>query len=303
MPPRANTKYKPMPEIPPRDPLFGISPDLKEIIELPLVRIRLDPNQPRKAIDQEKLEELARSIAHHGLLQPITVRKDPESDDYVVVAGERRYRAHQLLGRERIEAIIRKTDPNSAFEIALIENLQREDLSPLEEAAGYARLMEEFGYTQEQVAEKVGKARSTITSILSLNRLPERIKTECATSDIASKSILIEVARLSSEEKQLAFWDTVKNGGTVRTARAAKPSQTARRSSRAQQSDVAKTLSFGRSFVRRIEQLSDEYLSANQSDYAALVTLAEQLKARVDAARHAIGEPVEVAQAPEAAEV
>jgi ParB family chromosome partitioning protein len=181
MPPRANVKFKPMPELPSRDPLFGTSPDLKEIVELPLSRIRLDPTQPRKAVDQEKLEELAQSIQQHGLLQPITVRKDPESDDYIVVAGDRRYRAHQLLGRERVEAIIRKADPANAFEIALIENLQREDLTPFEEAAGYARLMEEFGYTQEQVAEKVGKARTTVTSILSLNRLPERIKAECAT--------------------------------------------------------------------------------------------------------------------------
>jgi ParB family chromosome partitioning protein len=272
-----------------------MSPDLKEIVELPLSRIRLDPRQPRKAIDQEKLEELAQSIQQHGLLQPITVRKDLESDDYIVVAGERRYRAHQLLGRERIEAIIRRADPTNAFEIALIENLQREDLTPLEEAAGYARLIEEFGYTQEQVAEKVGKARTTVTSILSLNRLPERIKAECATSDIASKSLLIEVARLLDEEKQLAFWETVKNGGTVRAARAAKPSQPAEYQTRAQQSEVAKALSFGRSFVRRIEQLSDEYLSANQADYAALVALSEQLRARLDVARRSIGEPVEVA--------
>ncbi len=152
MPPRA--KLKSMPE-PQRDPLFGTSPDLKEIVELSLSAIELDPNQPRQAVDEKKLEELALSIREHGLLQPITVRRKPGDEGYVVVAGERRFRAHKLLGRERIEAIITKIDEGRAYEVALIENLQREDLTPLEEAAGYARLMEQFGYTQEDVAEKV----------------------------------------------------------------------------------------------------------------------------------------------------
>jgi len=290
MPPRA--KLKSMPE-PQRDPLFGTSPDLKEIVELSLSAIELDPNQPRQAVDEKKLEELALSIREHGLLQPITVRRKPGGEGYVVVAGERRFRAHKLLGRERIEAIITKIDEGRAYEVALIENLQREDLTPLEEAAGYARLMEQFGYTQEDVAEKVGKARTTVTSILTLNRLPERIKTEGATSDKASKSLLIEVARLASEEEQLAFWEQIKAGETVRSARERKQGKAPQPAGmRARKSEVAKTLSFGRSFVRRVEQISDEYLSANQADYAALARLVEQVSSRLRAAQNRIGEPV-----------
>jgi len=290
--PRAN--LKPMPE-PQRDPLFGTSADLKEIVELPLHVIHLDPNQPRQAVDEKKLEELAASIREHGLLQPITVRRHPEAEGYIVVAGERRFRAHQLLGRERIEAIIAKLDERRAYEVALIENLQREDLTPFEEAAGYARLMEQFGYTQEEVAEKVGKARTTVTSTLALNRLPERIKAEGATSDRASKSLLIEVARLGSEEEQLALWEKVKVGDTVRGARERKRGKAPQAAkTRAQKSEVAKTLSFGRSFARRVEQITDEYLAANQADYAALVHLAGQIAERLQAARGRIGEPTEV---------
>src|SRR4051794_20529552 len=138
------TNLKPMPE-PQRDPLFGTSTDLKEIVELSLNLIHLDPNQPRQVVDEQKLEELALSIREHGLLQPITVRLNPQGEGYIVVAGERRFRAYQLLGRERIEAIITKADEQRAYEMALIENLQREDLTPFEEAAGYVRLIEQFG--------------------------------------------------------------------------------------------------------------------------------------------------------------
>jgi ParB family transcriptional regulator, chromosome partitioning protein len=290
--PRAN--LKPMPE-PQRDPLFGTSADLKEIVELPLNIIQLDPNQPRQAVDEKKLEELATSIREHGLLQPITVRRHPHGEGYIVVAGERRFRAHQLLGRERVEAIITKVDEKRAYEVALIENLQREDLTPFEEAAGYARLMEEYGYTQEEVAEKVGKARTTVTSTLALNRLPERIRAEGATSDKASKSLLIEVARLGSEEEQLAFWEQVKSGDTVRGARERKQGKMPEAAEvRAERSEVAKTLSFGRSFARRVERISDEYLATNQADYAALLRLAEQITGRIKAARGRIGEPTGV---------
>ena len=292
--PRA--KLKSMPE-PQRDPLFGTSPDLKEIVELSLSVIQLDPNQPRQAVDPRKLEELAASIREHGLLQPITVRRNPQGEGYIVVAGERRFRAHQLLERERVEAIITKVDEKRAYEVALIENLQREDLTPFEEAAGYARLMEQFGYTQEDVAEKVGKARTTVTSTLALNRLPERIKAECATSDMTSKSLLIEVARLTSEEEQLALWEKVKTGDTVREVRERKHGKkVGSGESRARQGEVAKTLSFGRSFVRRVEQITDEYLSANQADYAALVRLAEQINGRLEAAHNRIGEPALVSE-------
>src|SRR6185312_4844413 len=109
---------------------FDTSPNLARIVELNLSQIHLDPNQPRKTVDEVRLQELANSISSVGLINPITVKKVPDDDGYIVVSGERRYRAHQILGRERIQAIIIKGD--NADEIALIENVQREDLKPLE---------------------------------------------------------------------------------------------------------------------------------------------------------------------------
>ena len=131
------------------------------MFRLGLAEIAPNPNQPRKYIDQDSLRELAASIERHGLIQPITVkRRDDSQDGYVLVAGERRFRAHELLGREEILAIVTH---GASDEIALIENIQRQDLRPLEEAAAYARLMQAHGWTQEQLAEAVGKARPTIT--------------------------------------------------------------------------------------------------------------------------------------------
>ena len=140
-----------------RDTIFGASPDLREIVSLHVAEIQPDPEQPRLTMDEQALEELAQSIREHGLLNPITVRKNLGGEGYIVVAGARRFEAHRRLNQERIEAIIlRDADAKKIYEIQLIENLQREDLSPFEEATGFARMIEEFGYTQEQVAERMG---------------------------------------------------------------------------------------------------------------------------------------------------
>src|SRR4051794_27785415 len=132
-----------------RDPLFGPGGKLPKLVELRLETIRLNPDQPRKTFDETTLAELASSIEQHGLLQPVTVKRVAGEDEYLLVAGERRYRAVQKLGRETIIAII--TDGN-ADELAVIENLQREDLRPLEQAEALARLLDAHGYTQEQLA-------------------------------------------------------------------------------------------------------------------------------------------------------
>ncbi|KAF5069899.1 ParB/RepB/Spo0J family partition protein [Anaerotignum sp.] len=135
----------------------------------------IEPNrkQPRKYFDETALEELAASIKTYGMIQPVVVRKN--GDYYEIIAGERRWRAAKIAGLKKIPAIERKWEDAEAFEAALVENLQREDLNPIEEAESYRRLQEEFGLNQEQISTKVGKSRSTITNSLRLLQLDSRV--------------------------------------------------------------------------------------------------------------------------------
>lgn len=134
---------------------------------LPLSQIESCQNQPRKSFDQEKLEELAESIRQHGVIQPLTVRK-LASGYYQIIAGERRWRAARLAGLEEISAVVIEADDQKAMELAMIENLQREDLNPIEEAEGFRVLVETYGMTQEQAAERVGRSRSAVANALRL---------------------------------------------------------------------------------------------------------------------------------------
>src|SRR5262245_38056921 len=131
--------------------------------------------QPRKNFDGERLEELAASIRTQGIIQPLIVRTRP-AGGYELIAGERRWRAAQRAGLHEVPAVIRDVAPAQAFEMALVENLQREDLNPIEEANGYQRLVDEFGYTQEALASRVGKDRSTVANALRLLRLPDGVR-------------------------------------------------------------------------------------------------------------------------------
>ncbi len=191
------------------------SPILDQYVEgnlykTPLSVISPDPNQPRKYFNKEKLAELAESIKNKGVLQPILIRKNDINDinkEFLIVAGERRFRASQLAELEVIPTIYTAGDPE---EIALIENLQRDDLKPVEEADAYARIMESHGYTQKKLSSVVGKARSTITETLTLNNLPEELKTECRTSNI-SKSVLLEIAKCKNSDEMISLYNKVKN--------------------------------------------------------------------------------------------
>ncbi|WP_031514327.1 ParB/RepB/Spo0J family partition protein [Desulfofalx alkaliphila] len=136
--------------------------------------IKPNPKQPRKEIDKEKLSELAKSIKEHGVIQPIVVRGN-EKSGYQLIAGERRWRACLMIGQETIPAVIATYNDGEAAEVALIENLQRENLNPIEEAIAYQSLIKEFGLTQEQVADRVGKSRSLIANMLRLLTLSENI--------------------------------------------------------------------------------------------------------------------------------
>ena len=141
---------------------------------LPLLEIETDPGQPRKTFDDETLAELSASIAEHGLLQPIAVRPKP-SGGYLIVAGERRWRASRMAGLTEVPVIVKDVTDEQAMELALVENLQREDLDPVEEAAGIRELMTRCDLTQEQAARKLGKSRSALANSLRLLSLPETV--------------------------------------------------------------------------------------------------------------------------------
>lgn len=143
----------------------------KEVLEIPLREIEPNPDQPRREFSEDELKELADSLKRHGLLQPILVRI--RQGRYVIVAGERRFRAAMLAGFESISCLIQEGDDLQMAERALVENLQRSDLSPVEEGRAYARLMSEHGLTQEEVAKKVGKGRATVANLLRIIQLPD----------------------------------------------------------------------------------------------------------------------------------
>lgn len=163
------------PQVPDTDPLFGDvlpthTPTLGEKgvgQMLAVADVMPNPGQPRKTFDKEALETLADSIAKYGVLQPITVRRRADGK-YLIIAGERRWRAAQLAGLKDIPALVIEADDRLAAELALIENLQREDLNPIEEAEGYQSLIDDFGFTQEEIAEAVGRGRATIANSVRL---------------------------------------------------------------------------------------------------------------------------------------
>ena len=153
--------------------------------DVPLAEIRPNPRQPRRAFDEAALAELADSIRAQGVLQPLLVRPGADGG-YELVAGERRLRAAERAGLTRVPVVVRTLTEAESLEIALVENLQRDDLTPLEEATAYQRLMEEFGHTQDEIADRVGKSRPAVANALRLLRLPEAIKQELSKGRITA---------------------------------------------------------------------------------------------------------------------
>lgn len=147
-----------------------------KIVEVPLAQLRANPYQPRKTFDEEAIKDLAESIREHGVIQPIVVRQALRG--YEIIAGERRFRASQLLGNPTIPAVVRTYNDQQVMEIALIENVQREDLNAIEVAVAYQAIMNQFTLTQEELSLKVGKSRSHIANFLRLLTLPEEIKND-----------------------------------------------------------------------------------------------------------------------------
>ncbi len=161
------------------DALFQVSEEKQEneqIVEISLSELKKNPFQPRKTFDDEKIDELAQSIKEHGVFQPIIVTKIKDGRGYYIVAGERRYKACQKLGKATIPAIIRDIDRQIMAEVALLENLQRENLTIVEEAFAYKLLIDEYGLTQQEVADRISKSRSHITNVLRVLNLPENVQ-------------------------------------------------------------------------------------------------------------------------------
>lgn len=153
----------------------ALEPEQEGVSKLPLAKIQPNPSQPRKLFDQEALETLADSIRQHGLIQPIAVRRTA-SGYYQIISGERRWRAARLAELDEVPAVVIDADDRKCVELALIENLQREDLNAMEEAQGYLTLMQDYGMTQELVSKQVGKSRSAVANAIRLLSLPEDLK-------------------------------------------------------------------------------------------------------------------------------
>ena len=152
---------------------------------LPLHKIEPNPNQPRKVFDEEALEDLAESIQEHGLIQPIAVRPE-ENGYYRIIAGERRWRAARMAGLAEVPVLILNADDKAVMELAMIENLQRKDLNPIEEARGYQTLMDEYGLTQEEAAERVGKSRPAVANALRLLLLPRELQDMLVSGELSA---------------------------------------------------------------------------------------------------------------------
>ena len=169
--------------------------------QLPIYKVEPNPDQPRRDFDEEELQALADSITEHGIIQPLTVRQ-LDSGYYQIIAGERRWRAARLAGLSEVPAVIIEADDKKAMELALIENLQRQDLNPVEEARGYQSLIDEYGMTQEEAARRVGKSRPAVANALRLLGLCPEALEHLRRGDITSGHARA-VLMLKSEKKQM----------------------------------------------------------------------------------------------------
>ena len=185
-----------------------------ELTEVPVLHIRPNPFQPRSYFDPERLRELAASIQQQGVIQPIVVRRNAEG--YELLAGERRLRAAQMAGYTTIPALVKSANDQEALEVALLENLQREDLNPVEEARAYQRLQMEFRLTQDEVAQRVGRDRSSVTNMLRLLRLPPSIQADMEAGRLSMGHARALLALESEEAQQRLRNRIVAEGLSVR---------------------------------------------------------------------------------------
>ena len=181
---------------------------------IPVEQVRPNPDQPRKAIGD--LRELTDSVREKGVLEPLLVRFVPREDCYYLISGERRYHAARAAGLREVPCIEKTADDAETLEIGLIENIQRKDLTPFEEADGLHRLATQFEYTHEDVARKIGRARSSVTETLSLRNIPDGLRKKCVEQGIVSKSLLLQIARQPTEKKMVEMLRRILQGGLTR---------------------------------------------------------------------------------------
>lgn len=200
----------------------------ESLLEISIDDVEVNPNQPRKSFDPAAISELATSLKNSGMIQPVVVRR--RGQGYQLIAGERRWRAAREAGLERIPALVREVTDAESLELALVENLLREDLNPIEEAEAYQRLLAEFSWTQEQLAGRVGKDRSTIANALRVLRLPEIIQQDLRGGRLtmgharALLSLTAEADQLRLREEILAHsWSVRSTEATVEKRRTAPP--------------------------------------------------------------------------------
>jgi ParB family chromosome partitioning protein len=177
---------------------------------------QLDPNPEQPRVEIGDLTELTASIKEKGVLEPLLVKPAHEPGRWMIIAGERRWRASRAAGLREVPCIEMDVDDRAVAEIALIENMQRKDLTPWEEADGLAALCERFGYTHEEVARKVGKSRTTVTEAMSIATLPEQIREQCRRADINSKSLLLQIVRQPDEALMQQMLDEIMRRGLTR---------------------------------------------------------------------------------------
>ncbi len=181
---------------------------------IPVEKIKPNPDQPRKFLGD--LRELTESVKEKGVLEPILVRFIPRDDCYYIISGERRYHASRAAGLREIPCIEKIADDAETLELGLIENLQRKDLTPFEEADGLQRLAEQFEYTHEDIAKKIAKARSSVTETMSLRVIPEALRKLCIEGGIVTKSLLLQVARQPNERKMQEAIHRIAQAGLTR---------------------------------------------------------------------------------------
>ena len=245
---------------------------------IPVDKVRPNPEQPRKALGD--LHELTESIKEKGVLEPLLVRFIPREDAYYIISGERRYHASRAAGLREVPCIEKIADDAETLELALIENLQRKDLTPFEESEGLYRLAEQFAYTHEDIARKISKARSSVTEILSLRNIPEPIRRHCAEHGVTSKSLLLEIARQPNEKKMAEALQRIIQGGLTRDE--------ARRERREEKAAGPRPQPFIFNFQPDTEafRLRIQFRKSNVSREELIVTLREIL----DALEHDEGE-------------
>ena len=232
---------------------------------IPIDKLAPNPNQPRVEIGD--LSELVSSISQKGVLEPLLVRPSDVGGRFMIISGERRYRASLEVGLTELPCIEMDVDDRDVAEISLIENLQRKDLTPFEEADGLKALSERFGYTHEEIASKIGKSRTTITESLSLAAIPQDVRDLCRRADISSKSMLLQVVRQPTDDEMKRMVEEIRAGGLTRDeARSARKGQTKKEKGyvfkfKAKNQSWSLVIKFRKSQVKR-EEMREALVSA-----------------------------------------